>query len=161
MDRNYIDVFTDGSLVRMGILIHCGYGIYFPNGEYKDISRRYDHEPITNNRAELYAILKSIILCNKVSEERKKNFETVIEKINIYSDSEYSVNIFNKWLVNWKKINKQYLNKDLVDEIDEHIKNAQFEINLIHIHAHTGKKDYFSISNDKADTLAKKGAFRK
>lgn len=160
MQRDYIDVFTDGSLVRFGSLIHCGYGIYFPNGEYKCISRRYEHEPITNNRAELYAILKSIILCNKVSEERKKNYETIVEKINIYSDSEYSVKIFNEWLKKWKVSKKDYLNKDLIDEIDEHIKNAPFEINFIHVNAHTGKKDYLSKSNDRADELAKKGAFR-
>ena len=53
------------------------------------------------------------------------------------------------------------MNKDLVDEIDEHIKNAPFEIKLIHINSHTGKKDYYSISNDRADELARKGAFRK
>ena len=59
-----------------------------------------------------------------------------------------------------EKNGKDYLNKDIIDEIDEHMRNAPFEINLIHVNSHSGKKDYFSMSNDKADRLAKKGAFR-
>ena len=170
MQKDYIDIFTDGSLVRHGKLVRCGYGIYFPNGEYKSISRNFNHEPITNNRAELYAILKSIILCHKIQNARLKqllnkddnskiNLE-VIKKINIYTDSEYSVKTFNTWLKNWKKNGKDYLNKDIIDEIDEHIQNAPFDVVIIHVPAHTNKKDYLSIGNDKADHLAKEGAYR-
>ena len=65
MDETIVNVYTDGSLVKKGKDVFCGYGIYFPNGEYKSISRKFTHEPITNNRAELYAILKTIIICNK------------------------------------------------------------------------------------------------
>ena len=38
--------------------------------------------------------------------------------------------------------------------------NAPFKINIIHIRAHTGKKDIHSINNDIVDELAKKGAYR-
>jgi ribonuclease HI len=170
MQKDYIDVFTDGSLVRHGRLVRCGYGIYFPNGEYKSISRNFNHEPITNNRAELYAILKSIILCHKIQQNRlqqlenKSDFETenieIIKKVNIYSDSEYSVKTFNVWLKGWKKSGKEYLNKDIIDEIDEHIQNAPFEVSIIHVPAHTNKKDYYSANNNKAEHLAKEGAYR-
>ena len=53
------------------------------------------------------------------------------------------------------------MNKDIIDAVDYYLETALFKINFTHVRAHTGKKDYFSISNDKADTLAKKGAFRK
>ena len=101
-----INIFTDGSLVKKGKNIYCGYGIYFPNSEYKPISRKFTHEPITNNRAELYAILKSIVICNIINLKRFKNKKTQIEIINIYSDSEYSVKTFNEWLPKWLKTKK-------------------------------------------------------
>ena len=54
-----IDIFTDGSLTRKKGKIYCGYGVYFPNGENNNISKKFDKGLITNNRAELYAIQKS------------------------------------------------------------------------------------------------------
>jgi ribonuclease HI len=158
MDNTIIDVYTDGSLIKKAKEIFCGYGIYFPNGEYKSISRKFTHEPITNNRAELYAILKTIIICNIINKERVK--KNKIKIVNIYSDSEYSVKTFNIWLPNWKKTKKVYLNPDIINEIDDHILNSPFIINFIHVRAHTGKTDKHSLANSIVDELAKKGAFR-
>ena len=67
MLNKIINIYTDGSLVKKDEKIHCGYGIYFPNNEYKSIIRNFTQEPITNNRSELYAILKSIIISNIIS----------------------------------------------------------------------------------------------
>lgn len=160
LDTSIINVYTDGSLVRKEKEIYCGYGIYFPNSEYKSISRKFTHEPITNNRAELYAILKSIILCNKVDLQRKIDKKTRISKIIIYSDSEYSVKTFNEWLPKWLKNGKDYLNKDIIDDIAEYIKNTSYQVIIKHIRAHTGKSDIHSKSNKIVDILAKKGAFK-
>jgi ribonuclease HI len=153
-----INVYTDGSLIRKGKEIFCGYGIYFPNGEYKSISRPFIHTPITNNRAELYAILKTINLCNIINKNRILNKEIEIKTVNIYSDSEYSIKTFNEWLPKWKKNKKPYLNSDIIDEIDDFIQYSPFKINFIHIYAHTNKNDAHSIANSKADELAKNGA---
>lgn len=161
MDRSIISIYTDGSLIKKDGKVYCGYGIYFPNHEYKSISRKFTHEPITNNRAELYAILKSIVLANIINLERIKNGDEEIKQINIYSDSEYSVKTFNVWLPKWKKNSKPYLNQDIINEIDEHIVRASFKVVIIHIRAHTGKNDIHSISNNIADELAKKGALKK
>lgn len=161
MSNSTLEIYTDGSYIKKGTDVYCGYGIYFPNEEYKSISRKFTHEPITNNRAELYAILKSIVLSNIINLERIKNNQEEIKLVNIYSDSEYSVKTFNVWFPKWKKNNKPYKNPDIINEIDEHIKIAPFKVNLIHVRAHTGKKDIHSISNDIVDKLAKKGAFRK
>lgn len=161
MSNSTLEIYTDGSYIKKGTDVYCGYGIYFPNEEYKSISRKFTHEPITNNRAELYAILKSIVLSNIINLERIKNNQEEIKLVNIYSDSEYSVKTFNVWFPKWKKNNKLYKNPDIINEIDEHIKIAPFKVNLIHVRAHTGKKDIHSISNDIVDKLAKKGAFRK
>ena len=155
-----IDVYTDGSFIKKKKNIKCGYGVYFPNDEYKSIGRKFTHEPITNNRAELYAILKAIILCNKVNESRKKHKLQKITKITIYTDSEYSVNTLTKWYKQWIKNGKKYLNKDIIDLIIDAINKVDFKVKLQHVRAHTGKKDTHSVANDKADELAKAGANR-
>lgn len=155
-----INVYTDGSLIRKGKNVYCGYGIYFSGGEYKSISRKFTHEPITNNRAELYAILKAIILTNKIDQQRIKTNNSRITKLTIYSDSEYSVKTFNEWLPKWLKTKKDYLNPDIINEIMDHMKNAPFKIVLMHIRAHTGKKDQHSLANEIVDDLAKRGAMR-
>lgn len=156
-----IEAYTDGSLIRKGKEIFCGYGIYFPNGEYKSISRPFTHTPITNNRAELYAILKTINICNIINSKRIINKELQVKIVNIYSDSEYSIKTFNEWLSKWKKNKKKYLNSDIIDEIDDYINNSPFKINFYHVKAHTNKKDIHSISNSMADELAKKGGLKK
>lgn len=160
MKSSIIEVYTDGSLVKKDGKIYCGYGIYFPNHEYKSISRKFTHHPITNNRAELYAILKVLVLCKIINLERIKNNQEEIKQVNIYSDSEYSVKTFNIWLKNWKKTNKIYLNPDIINEIDLHIQNAPYKIVFTHVKAHSIKNDPHSIANNIVDGLAKKGAFR-
>lgn len=161
MSSSTLEIYTDGSLVKKNGNVYCGYGIYFSNHEYKPISRKFTHEPITNNRAELYAILKSIVISNIINLDRIKNNQEEIKLVNIYSDSEYSVKTFNEWLPKWKKEKKEYKNSDIINEIETHISMAPFKIVLRHIRAHTGKTDTHSISNDIVDDLAKKGAFRK
>jgi ribonuclease HI len=155
-----ISVYTDGSLIRKGKQVFCGYGIYFSGGEYKSISRKFTHEPITNNRAELYAILKAIILTCKIDNDRVLTKSNRIKKLTIYSDSEYSVKTFNEWLPKWLRTKKEYMNPDIINEIMDHIKNAPFKIAFIHIRAHTGKNDPHSLANEIVDKLAKKGAYR-
>jgi ribonuclease HI len=156
-----ITAYTDGSLIRKGKDIYCGYGVYFLDDVYKSISRKFTHEPITNNRAELYAILKAIIITNIIDNKRKLGNLSRINKLTIYSDSEYSVKTYNEWLPKWLKTKKEYMNADIIDETLEHMKNASFKIVLIHIRAHTGKKDPHSLANEIVDDLAKKGAMRK
>ena len=124
-----ITAYTDGSLIRKGKDIYCGYGIYFLNNVYKSISRKFTHSPITNNRAELYAILKAIIITNIIDNERKLTNRPRINKLTIYSDSEYSVKTYNEWLPKWLKTKKEYMNPDIINETLDHMKNASFKIN--------------------------------
>ena len=158
VDDNEIEVYTDGSYIKNKKGIKCGYGVYFPNDEYKSIGRKFKYEPITNNRAELYAILKAIILCNKVNEKIKSLKMKKIKKITIYTDSEYSVKTLTIWYKNWILNGKKYLNNDIIDLIIEIMGKVDFKVKLTHVRAHTGKKDKHSVANDKADELAKLGA---
>ena len=148
-----IDIFTDGSLTRKKGKIYCGYGVYFPNGENNNISKKFDKGLIKNNRAELYAIYKSLKICKKILKKKE------IEKINIYSDSEYSIKTFTVWYKNWIKNGKEYKNKDIINKTVKLINKLNI-VNFIHIKSHTGKNDYYSLCNNCADELAKGGALK-
>ena len=148
-----IIIFTDGSCITK--TDKCGYGIHFPNKEYKDISKKFNILPQTSQRAELYAIYKAI---KKVSKTDKNN------DIKIYSDSEYSIKSITMWIKKWKKNNwktangKDVLNQDIIKKIDNIINEHIGKIEFIHVTAHTNKKDYESIHNSIADSLAKNGS---
>ena len=155
---NNLEIYTDGSLSKKNNKVYCGYGIYFPNKEYKSISRKFTHEPITNNRAELYSIYKAIKITKKIY--NNINFDNIhFDNVNIYSDSEYSVKTFNIWYKKWIKNGKDYLNKDIIDNIANLINTLPYKINFIHIRAHTNNNDEKSINNNIVDKLAKDGSF--
>src|SRR3989338_8252712 len=148
-------VFTDGSYKKPKTGILCGYGIHFPNKEFPDVSKKFTKTPLTNQRAELYAIYKAIKIVSK---------GVIFSKLTIYTDSEYSIKSLtiwiNKWIQNgWKTANnKPVLNVDIIKKIHKLMSKHENKIELIHVRSHTGKKDFISIGNDVADTLASIGA---
>jgi ribonuclease HI len=150
-----INIYTDGSLKKTPNGDICGYGIYFPNNELKNVAAPFIHKPITNNRAELHAILQAIIRVTK-------NFS--FDLINIYTDSEYSQKSLTEWIVNWKKNNwknaknKPVENQDIIKKIDKYLVKYSGKINIQWVRAHTGKNDEHSANNHEADRLANRGA---
>jgi ribonuclease HI len=150
--ENKILVFTDGSYIKS--YNSCGYGVYFPNGEFRNISRRFKRVPLTNQRAELYAIYKAI----KTIQKKSLDYS-----IKIYTDSEYSIKSLTIWIKDWKKkswkssTGKDVMNQDLIKKIDEIILKNNGQIEFQHVRSHTGKKDFESINNDIVDKLAKDG----
>ena len=149
-----IKIYTDGSLTKRQNKIYCGYAVYFPNEEIKNSSNVFKIEPITNNRAELYAIYISIKKCYQLHKT------TLIKNIYIYSDSEYSVKTINVWYATWIKKNKLYLNKDIIDKIINLKNKCDFNVHLIHIHSHTGLNDEHTKNNDIVDKMAKKACLK-
>jgi ribonuclease HI len=76
---NKLIIFTDGACINNGKQnAKAGYGIHFPNNELNDISEHFINSPITNQRAELYAILVAL---EKIANIRNKNIELYTEKI--------------------------------------------------------------------------------
>lgn len=155
-----VNVFTDGSFIKKKTtsgneLIYCGYGIYFPNKELPNISRPFKTGNLTNQRAELFAIYVALIVI-------KKNLD--YNKINIYTDSLYSIEALTKYVYIWKKNGwktsegKNVKNLDIIQPITEILDKQRSKVIFIHVRSHTGKRDEISISNDIVDKLAKKGA---
>ncbi len=151
-----IKVFTDGAFKKTKSGNKCGYGIYFPNKELDDISRKFTHMPATNQRAELYAIYKAI---NKILKNKIKH-----DKIIIYTDSEYSIKSLTQWYISWDKNgwknakNQPVMNQDIIRPTLKLIKKTMVE--FVHVNSHTGKQDFESLGNEYADKLASDGSYK-
>lgn len=152
-----IDVFTDGSCMKKYKTI-CGYGIYFPNKELPNISRTFKYPPLTNQRAELYAIYVAVVTIKK----HIPNFRT----INIYTDSAYSINTLTDWMYKWvhngwKTAGQQpVMNTDIIMKLYDVISKRRNKIKFTHVRSHTGKQDALSLGNEMADKLATNGAMK-
>ena len=145
-----IYVFTDGACRNNGKSnAKAGIGIYFGENDKRNVSERIWGKQ-TNNAAELKAIIKVY--------EILKNEIDIGRIINIYSDSMYAIRCCGEYGLKMKKKDwknkKGYIpNHELVKEAFELYHNRS-NIFLIHIEAHTNKKDILSIGNAKADKLA-------
>lgn len=152
-----VSVYTDGSYFIKDGVKKCGYGVYFPNGELPNIGRPFTHAPLTNQRAELYAIYKAIYYITTKLD---------VDIINIYSDSGYSIDSMTKWMEGWKRKGWKLAsggdvkNLDLMKKLDQITSNYRGKIKYTHVYSHTGYQDEASLNNDAADKLAKQGALR-
>lgn len=149
-----ITVYTDGSCINNGKKnrnIVAGIGVYFGDDDPRNISAPFTTPPITNNRAELAAILAALkaILCDKD-----------LVDVTICSDSDYSMKSVTIWLDKHKrngwKTSKGtiVLNKDLITQIDKILNTHTIrghKVTFQYVKGHVDK------NNIKADTLAKKG----
>jgi ribonuclease HI len=154
-----IRIFTDGSFKKLkNKKTLSGYGIYFPDGELDNVSRPFIHKPLTNQRAELYAILKSL---RNIEKNKLK-----LDEIHIYTDSEYSIKSLTVWYKTWEKNewknskNEPVMNQDIIRPIIKLIKKFPGNVKFTHVNSHTGKQDFESLSNEMADKLANEGAFK-
>ena len=135
-----IDLYTDGAC--SGNPGAGGYGaILIYRGVEREVS---GGEPsTTNNRMEIYAVIAGL----RCLKERCK--------VNIYSDSAYTVNAFNQhWLENWQKSGwkkadgKPVLNVDLWQQLLE--LTQQHEVRFIKVKGHADNE-----YNNRCDALAR------
>lgn len=167
-----ICVFTDGSCynntrkdTKKGA---GGIGVFWGDDDYRNLGEPFYIKPITNNRAEIYAVIRAIEIFS-VSYDKKCGKQ----KLLICSDSMYLINTATKWYKGWKKRGwkkadgKEPLNLDLLCHLDNLIeKNKKcFEIEFKHVKAHKKEpKDKSSLKylewygNFNADRLANEGS---
>ncbi len=149
-DTEYVNIYTDGSLIRKHGGIYAGYGIYIPDKHF-EISRRLSGKK-TNNRAELMAIISAI--------KTFKDSENTM--LCIYTDSAYSIGIFGTTGANYR--NKNYMKNSTTEAPNADLVKVAVELadiymlQFTHINSHTSNTDIHSIGNDRADTLAVRGA---
>lgn len=135
-------VYTDGSALKNPG--PGGYGIVLRLGsQMTTLSKGF--KLTTNNRMEIMAV---IVALQTIGEGKK---------VEIYTDSEYTINAITKWIFGWKKNNwiKQdggaVTNRDLIEQLDELVRLNK--VTFIKVKAHVGIPD-----NELADKLAKEGA---
>jgi len=156
-------VFTDGSTFnngKKGKTKYGGVGIYIQSPIVKSISVPFNNPDITNNICELNACIMAI----KVIVELP-NYDSLRDKIIIYSDSQYVIKSIMDWSKNWikngwkNKAGQDVKNIALIQELLE-LYN-KYKIEMIHVRSHTREPQDKSCSeytlwygNYMADKLA-------
>lgn len=155
--QNKVRIYTDGSCINNGKSNAIGgFAVYFPSGEFQNIAEKYTRHP-TNQRCELTAIYRAI--------QETQQHIMAGGKIEIYTDSEYSMkcltNYCRKWCVNgWVKADKKPIeNRDIIEPLWGFYSRYYKNIGLTHVRAHTGASDEHSRNNDIVDGMARKATF--
>jgi ribonuclease HI len=162
------DVFTDGSCLnndKNAINSSGGIGVFWDDNNPLNLSEPFNIFPITNNRAELFAIIRAIESFKLFKFKKKYKYT-----LNIYTDSKLTINIMNNWLKGWKynnwlkSDNTEPKNLDLIIRLDKLIQKnkKKFNISFYHVRAHRRKPKnidsqeyYLWHGNNEADKLAK------
>lgn len=149
---NNIYVYTDGACLNNGMKeAKAGIGIYFSKDNPNNVSKELNGEYLTNNIAELKAIIEAISIIKSIDKPNKI----------IITDSEYAIKCATtygnkleqkEWKI--KKEGKTIPNLELIKEL--YYLTNKYNIKYQHILAHTGNKDKHSIGNYYADLLANK-----
>jgi ribonuclease HI len=152
-----IRIYTDGSCILNGKPnARGGWAVYFPGGQFKNMAEKYTNHP-TNQRCELTAIQKAI--------EATKEYIIGGGKIEIYTDSEYSLKCLQeyckKWSINgWIKADKKPIeNRDIIEPLYSFYSMYWRQISIKHVRAHTGRQDIHSKANDIVDQMARSTIF--
>ena len=151
---NTMRVFTDGACSKNGKPdAKAGFAVWFPEHKELSVSRRLPNsDPQTNQRAEM-----SAIACAAAVLETAGYLD---EDILIYTDSEYCINCFTKWLSGWVSRGwktaegKDVLHQELIRETSGRL--AKFKSHrFVHVKAHSGAADDLSKNNDIVDRMAR------
>ena len=145
-----LNIYIDGSCLKNGQQnSKGGFGIviFDENNNLIDAYCEF-FDNVTNNQMELQAFLKTFELLNT----KYKN-----NKVNIYSDSSYCINILTNWIYSWSKNNwknsknQTIKNFDIIFSLYKYYTIDFFinQINFIKIKGHIG-----NIGNELADALA-------
>jgi ribonuclease HI len=162
-----INIFTDGSAINNGKKnASGGIGVYIVELNYK-LSLPYFIELATNQRCELYAIIKALETYLSVKLKNNK----IPNKVIIYSDSMYCINVCTKWIPGWKKQDWKTSEKEdvknvcLIKQIDKiqqlcFIKGITVEYQFVSSHKDEprdkkSREHFLWKGNDMVDKLAK------
>lgn len=146
-----LDVYTDGASRNNGKPnAKAGYGVYFGQGDPRNISERLPGKLQTNQRAELMAISRALDIVPRGSHVR------------IYSDSQYAINSLTAWVDKWEKNNwttatgTPVQNSDIIKPTLAKVRNRAAEgdpTTFEYVKGHSS-----SVGNAAADKLAVRGA---
>jgi ribonuclease HI len=140
-DRNIIKVYTDGSCINNGKKgSKAGIGIFFGNEDKRNVSRKLNLDRVTNNVAELSALIEALDILKNESRD-----------VIIYTDSKYCILCCTSYgdkqrLKDWSD---NIPNKDLVMEVYNKYREKD-NIRLEYVIGHSNIYE-----NEMADKLAR------
>ncbi len=140
------EIYTDGACRGAKERRRGGIGVYFGEGDERNVSEPLYGTRHTNQRAELTALLRALQIVRHDA-----------RIYTVYSDSMYAVRGVNEWLDRWKQngwrtAKGTYVaNEDLWRSIDQ--LHCSQRVHVEHVRAHSGIE-----GNERADALAVRGA---
>ena len=149
-------IYTDGACTLNGKFgARAGIGVFFSLNDPRNISARLPGTRQTNQRAELFAVLKALetLHLNRSSYDRKR--------VVILSDSKYVVNALTNWILRWEHCGwktldgKNVISKDVFKRVRDmlgELADNRIIVSFIHVPGHRG-----IWGNEQADELAVKG----
>lgn len=143
-----IKVWTDGSCICNGMLnAKCGMGVYYGVDNVRNTSVSLLHGRITNNRAELSAII--YVLCTNSG----------ADNITVYTDSQYSIKCITEYSNRWKEngwitatgktVESANMIQYILDLISSRLSYGG-TTKFVHVKAHST-----NVNNNAADALAR------
>ncbi len=142
----YVDGACKGNHQRDETLRKSGYGVYFGEGDPRNMCGRVPGRQ-TNNSGELYAIYRVL-----------HKFKDTEEFLDIYPDSEYAINVINRWMYTWaikgwkKAGNQPIANEEIVKQLYELCTEMRDRFEFHWVKGHSGNP-----GNTGADALANLG----
>tara|TARA_Y100000310_G_scaffold143746_1_gene143058 strand:+ start:10057 stop:10545 length:489 start_codon:yes stop_codon:yes gene_type:complete len=145
-------VYTDGAVSNNGRKNAVGgVGVWFGDDEdERNVSERFLLNPITNQRAELFAVVRALGILLKT--------HPVTIPVTLHTDSVYVYNIVTRWIKKWSvngwktSSGQPVKNQHLIRVLDKQVKNVPFSLTFKHVYGHSGVH-----GNERADALARAG----
>ncbi|OQR91050.1 ribonuclease [Achlya hypogyna] len=153
MDPSTLVAFCDGSAIGNGARsCKAAFACVFPHHEDWSVAGKLPSDAAaTNNRAEYLAALEAMKRANLQDPEK-------VQPLFIFSDSMLLIKSMTEWLAGWKRNHWRKANGEPVKNADllKRLEDTQGTRRILwrHVKAHTNKKDWESVWNDKADQLA-------
>ncbi|CAG8616322.1 20047_t:CDS:2, partial [Racocetra persica] len=110
LNNSKIQVWTDGLSFNNGTKkAQADIGVFWKDNDPNNLSKRLPGSEQTNNRAEIYAIIRTLEIC-----------ENKTKPLEIMTDSKYIISIIKDWAEKWEK--------------NRYMKTVQ----LVHVRGHLG-----------------------
>lgn len=145
-------VFTDGATRGNGKTnARASYAVYWGPYAHLNESALLPGDLQTNQRAELYAILRVFQQVDAATPQNQKYI--------LVTDSMFAINCLTKWAPSWAKngwttsAKQPVKNQDILQPLYTLYCKHSAYVQLHHVHGHTGKQDMLHQGNDVADKM--------
>lgn len=152
---NIVHIFCDGSCQvqsKAGGFAHCIIQLDYLGNLLQDDRSAFGLHSVTNNSAELFAAIYSIMDAKLILNDISK------KHIYVNSDSKYVVEGMNNWINGWKRNNwcKSNSNEQISNvELWKELNNLCYGINIYFIHQPRNSNEYLRWCDMKAKSMWK------